>query len=32
MIEYTSRVEMMKALLEILKELRAIRKLLEKQN
>lgn len=32
MIEYTSKVEMMKALLEILKELRAIRKLLEKQN
>lgn len=30
MIEYTSKVEMMKALLEILKELRAIRKLLEK--
>lgn len=32
MIEYTSKVEMMKALLEILKELRAIRKLLEKSN
>lgn len=32
MIEYTSKVEMMKALLEILKELQAIRKLLEKQN
>lgn len=32
MIEYTSKVEMVKALLEILKELRAIRKLLEKQN
>lgn len=30
MIEYTSKVEMVKALLEILKELRAIRKLLEK--
>lgn len=30
MIEYTSKVEMMKALTEILKELRAIRKLLEK--
>ena len=30
MIEYTSKVEMMKALMEILKELRAIRKLLEK--
>lgn len=32
MIEYTSKVEMMKALMEILKELRAIRKLLEKHN
>lgn len=30
MIEYTSKVEIVKALLEILKELRAIRKLLEK--
>lgn len=29
MIEYTNKVEMMKVLLEILKELRAIRKLLE---
>lgn len=30
MIEYTSKVEIMKVLLEILKELKAIRKLLEK--
>lgn len=30
MIKYTSKVEIMKALLEILKELRAIRKLLDK--
>lgn len=31
MIEYTSKVEMMKVLLEILKELKQIRKLLEKE-
>lgn len=30
MIEYTSKVEIMKTLLEILKELKVIRKLLEK--
>lgn len=30
MIEYTSKVEMMKTLLAILRELQAIRKLLEK--
>lgn len=30
MIEYTSKVEMMKVLLNILKELQTIRKLLEK--
>lgn len=32
MIEHTSKVEILKALLEIIKELRAIRKLLEKRN
>lgn len=32
LIEYTSKVEMMKALLEILNELKAIRKLLESKS
>lgn len=31
LIEYTTKVEIVKALLEILKELKAIRKILEKK-